>query len=354
MSNSKKRELEQCTIILTHGCNLRCDFCFEKETGYSSNEQLELSNLKQLIDLCGEAGVRYVFLTGGEPLTYPYLIDILQYIAGSHSSIIPTIATNGILLADLKLCQQLSDNGLSYIDVSMKGGSGEEWKKITGCNGLASQLKAIRNLASTSIEFTCSMVVTQDNATKVCDTVQMAHENGARQFSFTFFIDNNGFEQKDHLYLNEHNPFTLISAFVSQIDRLCAITDEWWIEYSFPMCVYTEEQLQLLEGRMAAPCFVHLENAITFNPQMELLPCDMYLNSSLGRFGKDFSTYPELRALLDSPRTQHIIGELRKQPSPQCQACEHLAYCRGGCPVLWKNYSFEALMNFKNKYFETR
>lgn len=39
-----------------------------------------------------------------------------------------------------------------------------------------------------------------------------------------------------------------------QVEELNSITEEWWIEYSFPLCVYTEEQLNILEGKMAFPC----------------------------------------------------------------------------------------------------
>ena len=58
-------------------------------------------------------------------------------------------------------------------------------------------------------------------------------------------------------------------------------------------------------------------------------------------------SYFELEELRHSPDFQNAMGELRAQPSPSCQLCRHFDRCYGGCPVLWKNYSYEALMDFK-------
>ena len=339
--------LKQCTVILTRGCNLRCDFCFEKEVGYLVHNHLSYDEARQIIDLCGEANVEYVFFTGGEPLTYPHIFDMLRYVAEEYPSITPTIATNGILLEDLELCQKLVDSGLRYLDISVKGADALSWKQTTGVDGYVKQLRAIRNLASTQLEFTCSMVVTRENVLRICDVVKAAYDNGARQFSFTFFIDNVSSRKKNREYLEENDPFTLIELFVSQVKLLNAITDDWWVEYSFPLCAFSERQLELLEGRLAGPCQIHLQNAITVDTSMKLLPCDMYIDSSLGCLGRDFSTYTELENWMEGTKYQSIVSEIREWPSGRCATCEHLTRCYGGCPVLWKNYSFEALMDYK-------
>ena len=220
---------------------------------------------------------------------------------------------------------------------------------MTGYDGSEAQHQAIRNLASLPIDFTCSMVITPENVQSFCESVQIAHDNGAKQFSFTFIIDNDDAEEKDLAYLQKHDPVKLVSDFISQIDKLSAITDDWWVEYSFPMCVYTEEQLKLLKGRLATPCQIHLKNAVTFNTKMELLPCDMYIYQQLGKFGRDFSSYQGFLSLTESANYSKTMDEIRKLPSDECTACEHFSVCYGGCPVLWKNYSFTALKEFKAK-----
>lgn len=345
-----KDELKQCTVVLTRNCNLRCDFCYVKDAGYRVADSIRYEDLKDIVDFCCEANMKYIFFTGGEPLMYPRLTEILEYIK-DRKTLVSAVASNGVLLENIDFCKRLVDSGLGYIDISIKGSDAEDWKRTTGFDGATKQLKAIRNLATMSMDFTCSMVITQHNVMNFCNAVQNAFENGAKQFSFTFVIDNANSREKNEKYLIKNNPFALVEAFISQMDQLNTITDDWWIEYSFPMCIYTEEQLDLLKGRLSTPCQIHMKNAITFNPKMELLPCDMYIDQKMAKFGSDFSSYQEFDKVVNNLEYQKIMNKLREWPSNSCKSCKYRDLCYGGCPVLWKNYSFEALKKFKESYY---
>lgn len=343
-------KLKQCTVVLTRACNLRCDFCYVKDAGYDPQDMLSYGDLIKIVDFCGEAGMKYIFFSGGEPLTYPHILDVLQYIKNTKPAIVTAIATNGVLLENSDFCKKLVDSGVGYVDISMKGTDPIGWKNTTGYDGYSKQLSGIRNLAATSLEFTCSMVVTRDSVSTVCDAVQAAIDNGAKQFSFTFVIDNNDSIAKDEKYLEKNDPIALINCFLLQTDRLNSITDDWWIEYSFPLCMYTKKQLEALTGRLASPCQIHKKNAVTFNTKMQLLPCDMYITHPLGTLGVDFTSFEEYKKLAEQPAYHETMDSIRQMPSAECGNCEHLDSCYGGCPVLWKNYSFEALTEFKKKY----
>jgi len=343
-------KLKQCTIVLTRACNLRCDFCYVKDAGYDPQDMLSYGDLIKIVDFCGEAGMKYIFFSGGEPLTYPHILDVLQYIKNTKPTIVTAIATNGVLLENSDFCKKLVDSGVGYVDISMKGTDPIGWKNTTGYDGYSKQLSGIRNLAATSLEFTCSMVVTRDSVSTFCDAVQAAIDNGAKQFSFTFIIDNNDSIAKDEKYLEKNDPIALIDCFLLQTDRLNSLTDDWWIEYSFPLCMYTKKQLEALTGRLASPCQIHKKNAVTFNTKMQLLPCDMYITHPLGTLGVDFTSFEEYKKLAEQPAYHETMDSIRQMPSAECGNCEHLDSCYGGCPVLWKNYSFEALTEFKKKY----
>ena len=342
-----EKVINQCTVVLTRDCNLRCSFCYAKRAGYSVVDRIACDDLKTIVDFCYEAKVKYLVFTGGEPLLYPDLSEILQYIKSKNPDMVVAIPTNGLLLEDIALCEKLIREGVGYFDLSIKGNSPRKWQTATGYDGYNKQLQAIRNLSSFSVEFTCSMVITAENVMTFCDAVQAAYDNGAKQFSFTFMIDNASSEEKGIKYLEKHDPFYLAEAFLMQMDRLNAITDDWWIEYSFPICIYSKEQLAQLKGRLASPCQIHMKNSITFNTKMELLPCDMFIEQKIGKLGKDFSSAKEFFEYIKQPAYQHIMNPLQKMPSDECKSCAHLQSCYGGCPVLWKNYSFDDLQNFQ-------
>ena len=341
--------INQCSVVLTRNCNLRCEFCYVKEAGYSEHESISFENLKKIVDFCNEAKVKYIFFTGGEPLLYPHLTEILKYIKSQEHKITTAVATNGLLLENVDFCRKLIDSGLDYIDISMKGKNSLEWVNITGVDGYKKQQIAVNNLSLLDIDFTCSMVITKENVFSLCDSVKTALERGAKQFSFTFIIDNDTASDGEGSYLEQNNPFELINDFLSQKSQLDSITQEWWIEYSFPLCIYTEEQMELLENKLASPCQIHKQNALTFDTQLNLLPCDMYFNTKMGRLGEDFSNIKEFFELRETDSYINTIDKINSMPSNKCNDCQYLERCYGGCPVLWKNYSFDEMQEYKNR-----
>jgi len=343
-----EHKLNQCTIALTRNCNLRCGFCYAKCKGYDSFASIDFEHLKQIVDFCEAASVKYVVLSGGEPTLHPDLIRLVKYIKSRKCGLIPTIATNGTTLDDLNVCKALVSAGIEYFDVSLKGCNATQFLRTTGVNLYPKQLAAITNLAALEVDFTCSMVLTPENINNFCVAVNAAKNKGARKFSFTFVIDNERSHEKDVDYLMSHNPMDLVESFVSHFDEVEQITDgEWWIEYSFPLCVYTARQLELLQGRLAAPCQIYERNAVTFDAEMNLLPCSMNIENNIGRFGLDFSTYKEFIDYQTSDRYSHAVTELSETPSRFCLTCKYLSRCCGGCTFFWWNCSFAAFRQFK-------
>ncbi len=343
-------QLKQCILTLTRNCNLRCKFCSAQKGGYHSYEFIKFDDLKKIIKLCNDIEVKYIVLSGGEPLLYPHLIELLNYIKSMPHKMIPTIATNGILLENYNTCKEIIDGGVKYVDVSLKGKDSKEWLNVTKLDGSAQQLKAIANLSDLNVEFTCSMVITSNNVDTFCEALENARNMGARNFSFTFVIDNVESSEKDLEYLTSHDPLALVEKFMAQIDRVNQITDnEWWIEYSFPLCVYTEEQLAILEHRLAEPCYIRNENILTFefDTELNLLPCSMYIDDKVvGKFGVDFSSAVEFEAYIQGETYNHIMKEINQLPSDYCNSCRHKDFCLGGCPWFWAHCSFEAFKDF--------
>ena len=343
-------KLNQCIFTLTRNCNLRCEFCYAKKDGYDKRDFVDLATLKKIVDLCGDAKPKYIFLTGGEPTTYPELLELLHYIKSRPHEMIPTIATNGILLADYDYCRKLLDAGLGYVDVSTKGKDSREWLQTVGYDGLSKQLKAIENLAKLGADFTSSMVITEKNVKTFCAAVNNAYNAGARQFSFTFVIDNDDSELSGVKYLKKNDPMALVNDFMVQTEELDRITKgEWWIEFSLPFCVFTKDWLSELEGRLAAPCYVREEeiSTIEFDTKLNLIPCSMISDGAMGQFGKDFTTFAELEEYVGKGLYKKITDELRKLPSETCSSCQYVKNCLGGCPWFWKHCSFEEFMEFK-------
>jgi MoaA/NifB/PqqE/SkfB family radical SAM enzyme len=87
-----------CNYYLTYRCNAYCDFChFGDHAAFRDSRHADTSTvLRNLPDL-RTLGVRFIDLTGGEPLLHPELDVIAR--AAKASGMVTSITTNGLLYA---------------------------------------------------------------------------------------------------------------------------------------------------------------------------------------------------------------------------------------------------------------
>lgn len=165
--SSTIERMDSVTIKITNECNLNCSMC-----GYARNrkkdqilpEELGVSEWKRVIDELDGLGVTYISVLGGEPLMYPWLTEILEYmkLKGIQSG----ITTNGVYLE--KHAEQLIKAGLTRINVSLDAFP-EIHDKIRGVEGtFAAAVKGIKKIHSlrgnqNSPKIIANIVVSEEN-----------------------------------------------------------------------------------------------------------------------------------------------------------------------------------------------
>lgn len=102
---------------VTMGCNMRCGHC-----GSSCAEALpdELTT-EEALDLCdqiADLGLRWITLSGGEPLTRKDLPEIVERLASKGVAV--NIITNGWMLND-SMAEKLKESGISTVAISIDG-----------------------------------------------------------------------------------------------------------------------------------------------------------------------------------------------------------------------------------------
>ena len=125
------RKIEYIRLSVTDKCNLRCFYCMPEH--FKSFEQpehwLTFDEIERVISAFAELGVGKVRITGGEPLVRKNLPDLARRLA-SHPDIHDlSLSTNASLLA--KHAQDLSDAGVSRINVSLDTLKADRFKQIT-------------------------------------------------------------------------------------------------------------------------------------------------------------------------------------------------------------------------------
>ena len=72
-------EYKNCWITLNHACNLRCKWCYARDTEYKSSLTMSKDLAFELIDFFDSINVKHIILIGGEPTIHPYFFEILEY-----------------------------------------------------------------------------------------------------------------------------------------------------------------------------------------------------------------------------------------------------------------------------------
>jgi radical SAM protein with 4Fe4S-binding SPASM domain len=95
-SCKQKNGLLSMELELSRECNLRCIYCYA-ESGNQIPDELSYEEILSAIDQGVELGARkVVVLGGGEPLCYPRIFDVLNYLHDKNVDI--ELFTNGMLI----------------------------------------------------------------------------------------------------------------------------------------------------------------------------------------------------------------------------------------------------------------
>jgi len=119
MRDQYGRELTDLRISLTDRCNLRCVYCMPAEgiDFRPPDALLQDGELRLLVRVAADLGVRRVRLTGGEPTVRAGLVDLVRDVAATPGIEDVALTTNGLLLD--RLAAPLAAAGLDRVNVSL-------------------------------------------------------------------------------------------------------------------------------------------------------------------------------------------------------------------------------------------
>ena len=127
-------------IALTNACNARCRFCSFPQIQPEDRVMADPERLRRGLHTLAAAGVRYIVFTGGEPLLYPHLEDILS--EARDLGIQNLLCTNGRLLNPEQI-ETLHQAGVSHLIISIDAASEREHDDHRGFPGLCRAIRAL-------------------------------------------------------------------------------------------------------------------------------------------------------------------------------------------------------------------
>jgi radical SAM protein with 4Fe4S-binding SPASM domain len=167
-------------IELTPYCNLRCVHCYlqdqEKQTLMTTEEVMGI------IDKICDAGVLFLYFTGGEIFTRPDFLEI--YVYAKQKGFIVELLTNGTLITQeaIEIFNRLPPASIS---ISMYGKDEESYYRVTGQRGMYNKVINTFNLLSQNeIHFEIKYIGMKENQDDYLAIHSLAESYGA-EFSYS-------------------------------------------------------------------------------------------------------------------------------------------------------------------------
>ena len=148
MKDAWGRTIEYVRLSLTDACNFCCPYCRPAEiTPQSQHQLLSVDEWMTILGAFHQLGVKAVRLTGGEPLLYPHIEELLARIKQTGWFEDISMTTNGSLLAPR--AAKLKELGLNRVNISLDSLDSDAFAL---CVGKANQLDSVLNGIQSAID----------------------------------------------------------------------------------------------------------------------------------------------------------------------------------------------------------
>ena len=182
------------------------------------NDTLSFNDYKFIINGLSQVGIKKIKFTGGEPLLYPHLIELIKYAHYECNIDDISITTNGIGLNEI--AYELKRSGLKSVNISLDSLKSYKYKSITRGGNLTDVLKSINRCLELGIKVKINCVVIKRfNDDEVYDFIEMANYYPID----VRFIELMPLGEGEYFY---ENGYFNISNFINDIDELYKIEDE--------------------------------------------------------------------------------------------------------------------------------
>jgi radical SAM protein with 4Fe4S-binding SPASM domain len=305
-------------IELTTRCNLRCAHCYNADHG-AVVDAAPAKVVARIARLCDAVTLEHATLTGGEPLLFTMLFEVLNLLR--ERGVRCQIISNGTRI-DGSLARRLTKAGVRGVQLSLHGPTAEEHEAYTGVRGSFQQaLDGVRALHDAGTGVTGCVVVTRRNATRVGDTLALWKSLGISRVALSRFSPSGLAGEQ-------------VAALLPSLPEVIAAFDQ-----ALP---YTREGMQLfctmpippcaLEARDYAPirfgsCAIGTtKQEFALGPDGALRHCTLH-HEPIGGVVDILDPSVDLAALFGSSD----VAEYKSRVPAFCEGCLHAGSCGGGC-----------------------
>ena len=131
-------------IILTTACNYKCIYCFNEGEANKEVRVQSIDKLKKIIHVAREFGINSIKLTGGEPLLYPNVEELLDFMQREGIAYYD-FTTNISLLTDDKI-DMLNKYNVSSLTLSLNTLEKKKYNYLSGTDNYDLVMHNLQNV----------------------------------------------------------------------------------------------------------------------------------------------------------------------------------------------------------------
>lgn len=338
---------------ITYKCNLNCEHCINGDLLNQNENEINLTDVKSIIEKIGSSSIDYIHLLGGEPTARKDIVEIGEFF--NKENIKFGFNTNGLNIMTEKISPILLNHSLHNIIFSIEGPNQEINDRIRGKNVFDIVTKNIKNTVKLKNEnnlnnckISINTVVSKDNYDYIIDMIDFCIDLGVDELNLLQIIPDGNAKDKDIL-LSDDEELNLVKLIAIKYE---SVKDKLIINPKFTMPIavdYCREVLGLDYPEWVHSCgagseFMFLDN------KGNLSPCDRFKDiSDSNLLSKDFYTIWE-RPDFSKPFEMTEGHEFYKNLNP-CSNCHHLRTNCYPCVALIENESKNNI-TVCNKYFK--
>ena len=320
-------------ITVNRACNLRCEGCYAKSTGYGLEQDMDFDLTKKIVQLVLSLNIKSITVIGGEPTVWSKLIDFNKFC--KISGLKTTIVTNAMRFGNDNFWSKYLENPNTRAGISVKAFDKQSLKDVTGVSSFKLAEKGLKR----GIEyFKCgvSAVYSKTSSKNVLDMAQFSMDCGAKNFSLSPCTPSFCDGVPDGNSMTE--PHLMVNHILDIYQKLVEITKgKLSFSMKLPLCLWPKDFIDHLvkEGQITTVCQVQQKAGVIFDVNGQVALCNSLFDFPMGRYEYDFSDKNTLISLMNNQKTSEMYDKLTSYPSFKCVSCPMWSVCAGGCPLYW-------------------
>jgi len=313
-------------FYITGRCNLKCRFC-EMGQGIPDSGDLTTKEIRDILEELNDWGVRWLYITGGEPFVRKDIWEILEECLERGISVF-RLCTNGTLLNNLDESEKkLLRKTTKRLVISLDSVESVKHDEIRGVKGTFEKVRTFLELTArdnTLPDVSLACVITADTYLDIARLIEFTHNYRVRHINFqpvsflSIFPDFDAVENKRRFLLRIEKLGTLKETIKQTIGLAKSLSvstnlellDKWICEYFF----YSQTQEYYFDRVLTNFVCSKPFNYLHIHYNGDLLPCSILP-------GIDNVRGKSIREIWTKKILAYRRRLLRKEYFPQCRSC---------------------------------